>query len=139
MGLKIYQKKVMGDLERFLTLLTEKQNIKLAYNTLWEEKGVEVSALDLPGTMPCYKTTLPGVPQVCIKVPTGGGKTFLAANAIKPIFDSMPGKHPKAVVWLVPSDAILKQTIKSLQDSTHFYRQKIDLDFSGAVEVYEKE
>lgn len=139
MELKTYQKKVMGDLERFLTLLTEKQNIKLAYNTLWEEKGVEVSALDLPGTMPCYKTTLPGVPQVCIKVPTGGGKTFLAANAIKPIFDSMPGKHPKAVVWLVPSDAILKQTIKSLQDSTHFYRHKIDLDFSGAVEVYEKE
>ena len=139
MELKTYQKKVMGDLERFLTLLTEKQNIKLAYNTLWEEKGVEVSALDLPGTMPCYKTTLPGVPQVCIKIPTGGGKTFLAANAIKPIFDSMPGKHPRAVVWLVPSDAILKQTIKSLQDSTHFYRQKIDLDFSGAVEVYEKE
>ena len=139
MELKTYQKKVMGDLERFLTLLTEKQNIKLAYNTLWEEKGVEVSVLDLPGTMPCYKTTLPGVPQVCIKVPTGGGKTFLAANAIKPIFDSMPGKHPKAVVWLVPSDAILKQTIKSLQDSTHFYRQKINLDFSGAVEVYEKE
>lgn len=139
MELKTYQKKVMRDLERFLTLLTEKQNIKMAYNTLWEEKGVEVSALDLPGTMPCYKTTLPGVPQVCIKVPTGGGKTFLATNAIKPIFDSMPGKHPKAVVWLVPSDAILKQTIKSLQDSTHFYRQKIDLDFSGAVEVYEKE
>ena len=139
MELKTYQKKVMGDLERFLTLLTEKQNIKLAYNTLWEEKGVEVSALDLPGTMPCYKTTLPGVPQVCLKVPTGGGKTFLAANAIKPIFDSMPGKHPKAVVWLVPSDAILKQTIKTLQDSTHFYRQKIDLDFSGAVEVYGKE
>ncbi|MCM1091125.1 MAG: DEAD/DEAH box helicase family protein [Muribaculum sp.] len=139
MELKTYQKKVMADLERFLTLLTEKQNIKLAYNTLWEEKGVEVSALDLPGTMPCYKTTLPGVPQVCLKVPTGGGKTFLAANAIKPIFDSMPGKHPKAVVWLVPSDAILKQTINTLQDSTHFYRQKIDLDFSGAVEVYGKE
>ncbi len=139
MELKNYQKKVMGDLERFLTLLAEKQNIKLAYSALWEEKGVEVSAFDLPGTMPCYKTTLPGVPQVCIKVPTGGGKTFLAANAIKPIFDSMPGKHPKAVVWLVPSDAILKQTIKTLQDSTHFYRQKIDLDFSGAVEVYEKE
>ena len=139
MELKNYQKKVMGDLEHFLTLLTEKQNIKLAYNTLWEEKGVEVSALDLPGTMPCYKTTLPGVPQVCIKVPTGGGKTFLAANAIKLIFDSMPGQHPKAVVWLVPSDAILRQTIKTLRDSTHFYRQKIDLDFSGAVEVYEKE
>ena len=139
MELKIYQKKVMGDLERFLTLLTEKQNIKLAYSALWEEKGVEVSMLETPGTIPYYKTTLPGVPQICIKVPTGGGKTFLAANAIKPIFDSMPGHHPKAVVWLVPSDAILKQTINTLQDSNHFYRQKINVDFSGAVEVYTKE
>ena len=104
MELKNYQKKVMGDLERFLTLLTEKQNIKLAYSTLWEEKGVEVGMFETPGTIPYYKTTLSGVPQVCIKVPTGGGKTFLAANAIKPIFDSMPGHHPKAVVWLVPSD-----------------------------------
>lgn len=139
MELKIYQKKVMGDLERFLTLLTEKQNIKLAYSILWEEKGIEVSMFETPGTIPYYKTTLPGVPQVCIKVPTGGGKTFLAANAIKPIFDSMPGHHPKAVVWLVPSDAILNQTINTLQDSNHFYRQKINTDFSGAVEVYTKE
>lgn len=139
MELKTYQKKVMGDLERFLTLLTEKQNIKLAYSTLWEEKGVEVSMSETPGTIPYYKTTLPGVPQVCIKVPTGGGKTFLAANAIKPIFDSMPGHHPKAVVWLVPSDAILNQTINTLQDSNHFYRQKINTDFFGAVEVYTKE
>lgn len=139
MELKNYQKKVMGDLERFLSLLTEKQNIKLAYSTLWEEKGVEVGMFETPGTIPYYKTTLPGVPQVCIKVPTGGGKTFLAANAIKPIFDSMPGHHPKAVVWLVPSDAILNQTINTLQDSNHFYRQKINADFSGAVEVYTKE
>lgn len=139
MKLKDYQGKVLEDLRRFLELLTEKQNIRQAYSTLWEEKGVEVSALELPGTMPCYKSTLQGVPQVCLKIPTGGGKTFLAANAIKPIFDSMPGKHPKAVVWLVPSDAILKQTIKSLQDNSHFYRQKIDTDFSGAVEVYTKE
>jgi len=139
MELKTYQKKVMGDLERFLTLLTEKQNIKLAYSTLWEEKGVEVSMFETPGTIPYYKMTLPGVPQVCIKVPTGGGKTFLAANAIKPVFDSMPGHHPKAVVWLVPSDAILNQTINTLQDSNHFYRQKINTDFSGAVEVYTKE
>ena len=70
--------------------------------------------IETPGIIPYYKTTLPGVPQICIKVPTGGGRTFLAANAIKPIFDSMPGHHPKAVVWLVPSDAILNQTINTL-------------------------
>ena len=45
MELKDYQKKVMSDLKRFLELLIEKQNITKAYNTLWEEKGVEVGMM----------------------------------------------------------------------------------------------
>ncbi len=135
MELKNYQKSVMKDLNRFLSLLSEKQNIKDAYNTLWYEKGVSIG----PSGMPFYNSVLQGVPHVCLKVPTGGGKTFLAANAIKPIFDSMPHLHPKAVVWLVPSDAILQQTITSLSDASHPYRQKMDVDFAGMVEVYTKE
>lgn len=135
MELKDYQKKVMSDLKRFLELLTEKQNISKAYNSLWEEKGVEVGMLG----MPFYNSVINGVPQVCLKVPTGGGKTFLAANAIKPIFDSMPQVHPRAVVWLVPSDTILKQTHKALSDNAHAYRQKINVDFGGRVEIYTKE
>lgn len=135
MELKDYQKKVISDLKRFLELLTEKQNISKAYNSLWEEKGVEVGMLG----MPFYNSVINGVPQVCLKVPTGGGKTFLAANAIKPIFDSMPQVHPRAVVWLVPSDTILKQTHKALSDNSHAYRQKINVDFGGRVEIYTKE
>ena len=38
---------------------------------------------------------------------------------------------PKAVVWLVPSDAILSQTYKTLTDKNHAYRKKIDVDFGG--------
>ena len=135
MELKNYQKSVMKDLNRFLALLTEKQNIRSAYTSLWEEKGVSIG----PVGMPAYNTFLQGVPHVCLKVPTGGGKTFLAANAIRPIFDSMPHIHPKAVVWLVPSDAIMQQTIKNLSNTEHPYRQKIDVDFAGKVEVYTKE
>ena len=89
--------------------------------------------------MPPYKMELAGVPQVCFKVPTGGGKTFLAANSIKPIFDSMPHIHPKAVVWLVPSDAILTQTYRTLTDKNHDYRKKIDVDFGNKVEIYSKQ
>lgn len=135
MELKNYQKSVMKDLNRFLALLSEKQNIKQAYNALWEEKGVSIGPLG----MPIYNTSLQGVPHVCLKVPTGGGKTFLAANAIKPIFDSMPHIHPKAVVWLVPSDAIMQQTITNLSNTAHPYRQKIDVDFGGKVEIYTKD
>ena len=135
MELKNYQIQVIRDLERFLELLIVKQSISSAYSTLWNEKGVNVG---IDG-MPPYKTELAGVPQVCFKVPTGGGKTFLAANSIKPIFDSMPHIHPKAVVWLVPSDAILTQTYRTLTDKNHDYRKKIDVDFGNKVEIYSKQ
>lgn len=119
MELKKYQLQVINDLDRFLELLIEKQNISKAYNALWNEKGINVG---IDG-MPPYNPELAGVPQVCFKVPTGGGKTFLAANSLKPIFASMPHIHPKAVVWLVPSDAILSQTYKTLTDMDNYVYQ----------------
>lgn len=135
MELKNYQIQVIRDLERFLELLIEKQSISSAYSTLWNGKGVNVGV----DGMPPYNSELAGVPHVCFKVPTGGGKTFLAANSIKPIFDSMPHIHPKAVVWLVPSDAILTQTYRTLTDKNHDYRKKIDVDFGNKVEIYSKQ
>lgn len=135
MELKPYQKNVIGDLSRFLSLLTEKGSASKAYNALWEEKNVNVGM----GGLPYYHNNLQGgVPDVCFKVPTGGGKTFLAASSIKTIYDAMPTVTAKAVVWLVPSDAILTQTYVALSNPHHPYRQKIDVDFGGAVEVYSK-
>ncbi len=135
MELKTYQKNVIGDLSRFLALLTENGSASKAYNALWAEKNVNIGM----GGLPYYHYNLQGgVPDVCFKVPTGGGKTFIAASSIKVIFDAMPMAAAKAVVWLVPSDAILTQTYAALSNPHHPYRQKIDVDFGGAVEVYSK-
>ncbi|MBR5114928.1 MAG: DEAD/DEAH box helicase family protein [Oscillospiraceae bacterium] len=135
MELKTYQKNVIGDLSRFLALLTEQGSAAKAYNALWTEKNVNVGI----GGLPFYHYNLQGgVPDVCFKVPTGGGKTFIAASSIKAIYDAMPMATAKAVVWLVPSDAILTQTYAALSNPHHPYRQKIDVDFGGAVEVYSK-
>ena len=135
MELKTYQKNVIGDLSRFLALLTENGSASKAYNALWTEKNVNVGM----GGFPYYHYNLQGgVPDVCFKVPTGGGKTFIAASSIKAIYDAMPTATAKAVVWLVPSDAILTQTYAALSNPHHPYRQKIDVDFGGAVEVYSK-
>lgn len=136
MKLKPYQESVIADLIRYLQLLNEKHSVSKAYTTLWNEKNVPVDG-GING-MPFYRTQIPGTPEVCFKVPTGGGKTFLAASSIKPIFDSMPVSRVKAVVWLVPSDAILNQTFAALSDSRHPYRQKLDVDFGSCVEVYSK-
>lgn len=135
MELKGYQKKVIADLARYLELLNQVNNLNKAYSTFWEEKNVPVGFNGLPP----YQNILPGVPNLCLKVPTGGGKTFIACNALKPIFDALPIMKAKVVVWLVPSDAILVQTLQALKNPTHAYRQRIDVDFGGRVEVYTKQ
>lgn len=63
----------------------------------------------------------------------------MACSAVKRIYDAMPLDKPKVVVWLVPSDPILRQTINTLSNPSHPYRQKLDMDFSGKVGVYTKE
>ena len=131
MELKSYQKKVIADLTRYLELLNETQNYMTAFEQFWREKSA-------PG-LGLYRNVIAGVPNLCIKVPTGGGKTFIACNAIRPVFDALPVTKTKAVVWLVPSEAILTQTAKALKDTSHAYRQKIDVDFGGRVEVYTKQ
>ena len=80
----------------------------------------------------------PAFPISASKVPTGGGKTFLACNAVRPVFDALPFTKTKAVVWLVPSDAILTQTVKTLKDPATL-PAKVDADFGGRVEVYTKQ
>ena len=131
MELKSYQKKVIADLTRYLELLNETQNYMTAFEQFWREKSAPALGR--------YQNVIPGVPNLCFKVPTGGGKTFIACNAVRPIFDALPATKTKAVVWLVPSDAILTQTAKALKDTSHPYRQKIDVDFGGRVEVYTKQ
>ena len=131
MEMKGYQKAVIADLTHYLELLNETQNYMTAFEQFWREKSA-------PG-LGLYRNVIAGVPNLCIKVPTGGGKTFIACNAVRPIFDALPATKTKAVVWLVPSDAILTQTAKALKDTSHPYRQKIDVDFGGRVEVYTKQ
>ena len=131
MELKTYQKKVIADLTRYLELLNETRSDAAAFRLFWQEKSAPALGL--------YQNVIPGVPNLCFKVPTGGGKTFIACNAIRPVFDALPVTKTKAVVWLVPSDAILTQTAKTLKDPQHPYRQKIDVDFGGRVEIYTKQ
>lgn len=136
MELKNYQRKVINDLARYLELLAQKMDMSEAYRSFWEERGVCVGA---SGKMPAYQNIIAGAPDVCLKVPTGGGKTFMACCALKTIFDALPQKSIKAVAWLVPSDAILEQTLKALRNPSHPYRMRLNSDFRGRVEVYSKE
>ncbi|MCL2136815.1 MAG: DEAD/DEAH box helicase family protein [Coriobacteriia bacterium] len=135
MELKKYQRSVIDDLVGYLKALQDTDGITTAYESYWNSKGFVVG---FNGIKP-YQNNIDGVPNICVKVPTGGGKTFIATCALKPIFDSLPHTKSKAVVWLVPSDAILEQTLRALSDSGHPYRQRLDSDFGHRVEVYSKQ
>lgn len=135
MELKRFQRDVINDLNRYCELLNTFNSVSGAYTEFWAEKNVHVGF----GAIQPYKNTIENTPHVCFKVPTGGGKTFLACNALKTIFDNLPSKKAKLVVWLVPSEAILTQTLKNLSDPSHPYRQKIEAHFNGRVHVYSKQ
>lgn len=135
MELKTYQKDVLKKISSYMKCLNDSTGIFSAWKKYWDEQDISIG---LDG-VPAYKDTITGVPHVCAKVPTGGGKTYLGCAALKRIFDEMPTSKCKVVVWLVPSEPILNQTIKNLSDTNHPYRQKLEHDFAGRVGIYTKE
>lgn len=138
MELKPYQQQVINDLALFLENIQETKDVEDAFYNFWA-KHPKTPLFPYSGTaIEPYKNNVPRVPHICVKVPTAGGKTFIACNAIKTIFDAFAYDKPKAVVWLVPSITILDQTIKNLKDTNHPYRQKINAHFGNKVEVFDK-
>jgi len=132
-----YQSKTLRDLAAYLEAIGTVGDYAAAYRKYWLDQDIKVGPT--PDCMPPYKDSIKGTPHICFKVPTGGGKTFMACAAVKVILDAMPQGKRAVVVWLVPSNAILEQTIRNLSDSRHPYRQRLDRDFGGRVEVYTKE
>ncbi|MDD4191204.1 MAG: DEAD/DEAH box helicase family protein [Mangrovibacterium sp.] len=141
MELKPYQQQVINDLERFLEYKNIYRSSAKAFNRYWEGR-VGKYQLNPDGSnsgMTPYKDTIPGASHVTIKVPTAGGKTFIACNALYSIFKSYDSTTPKAVVWLVPWSNLLQQTANNLADPGHSYREKLNSLFGNRIEVFEKE
>lgn len=107
-----------------------------AYNTITTEDD---QAKRLHGRGGKYKAVagLEHVPYVCLRLPTGGGKTLLAAHAIAIARDHWLERDYPAVVWLVPSDTIRRQTVDALKDARHPYRRALDDAFEGRVRVFD--
>ena len=74
------------------------------------------------------------VPHICFKVPTGGGKTLLAAAAL----ERLPWQQG-LVLWVVPSKAIYNQTKAALWDKQHPYRKMLNRASAGRIKMLEKE
>ncbi len=73
--------------------------------------------------------TAPGferVPYVCLRLPTGGGKTLLAAEAIGEIGRALLGTDRPVCLWITPSTTIRDQTRRALNNPTHPYRLALE-------------
>ena len=138
MELKPYQQQVLEDLCRYLDFVQETKDPREAFIHFWTFHP-RTPLKPFPGqAIEPYKNNIPGVPHLCVKVPTAGGKTFIACNALKTLFEAFDSRKSKVVVWLVPSITILEQTLRNLKDPSHPYRQRINAHFGHKVEVFDK-
>lgn len=78
------------------------------------------------------------VPNAVLKVPTGGGKTFLAVATLSKLFNGYLGRHTGFVLWIVPNEAIYAQTKRQLTDRQHPYRQMLDVLSGNCTRLMEK-
>jgi len=127
MELKKYQTKTLDKIEAYLKDL-EKEKPEFAFMHLTKQP---------------YKDEFFGedVPFVCIKIPTGGGKTLVGCNAITNILDSfLKEKMGKGIVmWFVPSEAIKTQTLNKFKDRKDIHRKTLDDYFDNNVKVFSNE
>jgi type III restriction enzyme len=119
--LRDYQRRSLDALESYLRL-TVQHGAKVAF---------------LHQTERPYRAVpqLPALPYICLRVPTGGGKTLMACHALGIAAKEYLQAATAVCLWLVPSNAIRDQTLAALRDRRHPYRQAVDAKFGGLVTV----
>lgn len=71
-----YQQDVLNDLTAYMGDLEATRSLPAAWSSFWTRQDIHVGMNGVPP----YSNTVPGVPYVCMKVPTGGGKTYIASQ-----------------------------------------------------------
>ncbi len=108
----------------------------------WDALGAAGKLPPLSASRP-YSSRFDGaqraIPNICLKIPTGGGKTLLAAAAISRLHSRYYRRHFGMVLWIVPNEAIYRQTKKALADRDHPYRQLLNVAGAGRVKLLEKD
>jgi len=131
MYLKKYQQRVVSELKQFFTIAqSTRSSFELALKALpkdmqnslnYVEKTFE--SLNIPYTDKCKNGLKKYYPRINLKVPTGGGKTILAVEAIKEYQSVFAQRKTGLVVWIVPKEII---------------RQLLDQASGGKIIIAEK-
>ncbi len=154
MELKEYQSKALESFSRWLNALETAQaqsetgiaalqqagvdepaELRNYPRTAWQ-KLAEAGEVANPSQAYVERTDGAGrpIPHICFKVPTGGGKTLLAAAALERL-----NRHTGLTLWITPTRAIYQQTWNALRNREHPYRQMLERASGGRVKLLEKE
>ncbi|NMI20173.1 DEAD/DEAH box helicase family protein, partial [Xanthomonas hortorum] len=103
LSLKVYQQRALSSLAQFL------EDARLTGPARAFEKNVD------PGLTTQYKAMpdLEATPYVCLRIPTGGGKTVMGAHIIQAAGDAYLEREFPLVIWMVPTTQIKTQTLEA--------------------------
>lgn len=146
MRLKHYQEKVLKELKEYLSALAD---AKKEFEEIAELKPHLAKHINFPKEAwekatgrSIYHSKTNGLneplPDIYMKVPTGGGKTLVACHAIDNIQKAYLNKQTGLILWIVPSTQIYRQTISALKNREHSYRQVLDISSGGRTLIKEK-
>jgi superfamily II DNA or RNA helicase len=126
MELKKYQKKAIEILQNYL-----KNLVQLG------AKNSFISVANKPYNSEFFNE----IPFICIKIPTGGGKTLVGCQAIDEIMKTaLNNKLDKGIVmWFVPSEAIKSQTLTKFKDRNDWHRKLLDEAFNNHLRIFSNE
>ena len=112
---KLYQQAVLDSVETYFRACLQLGDADTAFyqttRELWGEGSKYQAIAGFSSDMPYF----------CLRVPTGGGKTWLAAKSVALINTHLLRCEHSVILWLVPSKAIREQTLKALRNPQHPY------------------
>ena len=129
--LKQYQKNTIEVLTRYLAD-ARFSDPKSAYDNILKDlygEGIFKPFKSLDG--------LEDVPYVCLRLPTGGGKTLLSAHTIRLAGENYLDSDYSLTLWLVLTDSIKQQTLETLTKEDHPNRQVLNQAFNGNFRVFD--
>lgn len=134
MNLKNYQTKALYWLRRYYDRCRALEEVGDSFPVATAFTSITAEAYERAGLPYSPVEQLPGIPYVCLRIPTGGGKTLVGCEAISIAQSELLRLDHCLVLWLVPSDAIRKQTLDRLKDRRDPYRMALETSL-GSVEV----
>lgn len=105
---KVYQQQVLGSVEAYFKACHEMPSPSITFTAerLWGRGNAYHPLAGFPADTPYF----------CLRVPTGGGKTWLAARSVQFANTHLLRCEHSVILWPVPSRPIREQTIKALKD-----------------------